>query len=315
MDLHLFFLPMVAMGHLIPMLHLARLFAGRRGVRATVVAPSTAISLIHPTLHHPIQLLPLGELALITHPQNNAITPEMAAEIDRLEVPFLQLLRDHSTDCIVADLFYPWASSVAEELGIPSVLFSGSSCFSSVILKTLGQLPRPTRRRPASGNRPRPASLRCRIHLGGVRRRRLGGVAAGGVRRGADRGGERNDRERLGSAAFDPEPSGGGRIRDALRVELVRRSGGCRRADGDVAAALGAVLQRAAGGGSARDRGAGGRDRVQHQSRREELGVGRIDKECRGGGDGERRRGGGEEEEGGAPARGFGQGDGGRRNV
>ncbi|KAG6504697.1 UDP-glucose flavonoid 3-O-glucosyltransferase 7-like [Zingiber officinale] len=140
MDLHLFFLPMVAMGHLIPMLHLARLFAGRRGVRATVVAPSTAISLIQPTLHHPIQLLPLGELALITHPQNNSITPEMAAEIDRLEVPFLQLLRDHSADCIVADLLYPWASSVAEELGIPSVLFSGIGCFSSVILKTLGQL-------------------------------------------------------------------------------------------------------------------------------------------------------------------------------
>ncbi|KAG6521841.1 hypothetical protein ZIOFF_018974 [Zingiber officinale] len=144
MDLHVFFLPMTAMGHLIPMLQLAHLFSSRRGVRATVVAPAAAIPLIQPTLrHHPIQLLPLGDsdadaLPLVTHPQNNKFTPEMGAAILRLEAPFVQLLRDHCPDCIVADLHYSWASSVAEEQGIPRLQFTGCGCFATVLLATIG---------------------------------------------------------------------------------------------------------------------------------------------------------------------------------
>lgn len=39
------------------------------------------------------------------------------------------LIHEMRPDCIVADIFYPWTTKVAAELGIPRLAFNGSSFF------------------------------------------------------------------------------------------------------------------------------------------------------------------------------------------
>lgn len=46
-----------------------------------------------------------------------------------LKEPTEQLLRQAQPDCIVSDMFLPWTSDVALDLGIPRLLFDGSSYF------------------------------------------------------------------------------------------------------------------------------------------------------------------------------------------
>ncbi|KAG6535436.1 hypothetical protein ZIOFF_000408 [Zingiber officinale] len=152
-DLHILFLPFLAPGHMIPMVDLARLFAGR-GIKATVVTTTGNVPLVKPTvdlantdasLRHTIQLLPLrlpcSEAGIPEGYENLASFPDpddlsqLTAATDRLEPSFSLLLKTHRPDCVVVDLFYPWASRVAQEASVPSLLFSGSNFFSSAVIK------------------------------------------------------------------------------------------------------------------------------------------------------------------------------------
>lgn len=156
MDLHIFFLPFLAPGHMIPMIDLARLLADR-GAKATIITTTDNVRLIRPTIdhannsrRHQIQLLsipfPYSESGVaeghenLTTFSNPDITPEFYAAVGMLEAPFTQLAKDHRPDCIVSDIFYAWSAKLALELGIPRLVFHGTSFFSCVLLGALGRL-------------------------------------------------------------------------------------------------------------------------------------------------------------------------------
>ncbi|XP_008778462.1 scopoletin glucosyltransferase-like [Phoenix dactylifera] len=156
MDLHIFFLPFLAPGHMIPMIDLARLLADR-GAKATIITTTANVPLIQPTIdlannsrHHQIQLLaipfPYSESGIleghenITALPNPAIPPEFHAAMCMLEAPFRQLAKDHHPDCIISDFHYPWSASLARELGIPRLLLHITSFFSIILLGVTSRL-------------------------------------------------------------------------------------------------------------------------------------------------------------------------------
>lgn len=47
-----------------------------------------------------------------------------------LRQPLEQLLSQHRPDCLVADMFFPWATDAARKFGIPRLVFHGTSFFS-----------------------------------------------------------------------------------------------------------------------------------------------------------------------------------------
>ncbi|XP_038982134.1 scopoletin glucosyltransferase-like [Phoenix dactylifera] len=156
MDLHIFFLPFLAPGHMIPMIDLARLLADR-GAKATIITTTANVPLIQPTIdlaynsrHHQIQLLaipfPYSESGVLeghenlTALPNPDMPPEFHAAICMLEAPFRQLAKDHHPDCIISDILYPWSASLARELGIPRLVFHGTSFFSVILVGVIGRL-------------------------------------------------------------------------------------------------------------------------------------------------------------------------------
>ncbi|PAN18799.2 hypothetical protein PAHAL_3G225700 [Panicum hallii] len=156
----------------------------------------------------------------------------------------------------------------------------------------------------------RAGSVREAVPVGGACRRVRAAGRVGGARRR-----EGHACQRVGAADGDTGPPRGGRVPDALRVELAAGGGGGRRADADVAAGVRPVHRGAAGDGRAQDRGAGLERAAEHEVRGEGGRAGG----CRDAGGGEvpgaRRRGGGGEGQG-AGARGEGlRRRGGRRLV
>ena len=45
-----------------------------------------------------------------------------------LQQPFEQLVQDHQPSCLVADMFFPWATDIAAKFAIPRLIFHGT-CF------------------------------------------------------------------------------------------------------------------------------------------------------------------------------------------
>ncbi|XP_073000191.1 UDP-glucose flavonoid 3-O-glucosyltransferase 7-like [Typha latifolia] len=113
MDLHVFFLPFLAPGHMIPMLDIAALFADR-GVCTTVVTTPTNAAAVphHPNLH---------------------ISPAFIAATDEFEPHFLRLLLSHLPDCIVADVHFTRAVYHAATLGIPLLSLFATGFFSIAV--------------------------------------------------------------------------------------------------------------------------------------------------------------------------------------
>ncbi|XP_008775115.4 scopoletin glucosyltransferase-like [Phoenix dactylifera] len=159
MDLHIFFLPFLAPGHMIPMIDLAKIFADR-GVKVSIVTTTGNIPRIQPTIdlannschssRHHIQLIPLhfpysesgvpkGHENLINF-SDPGISPEFITAINLLEAPFMQLAKDHRPDCIISDIFYPWTSSIAHELRIPRLVFHGSGMFTYAVMCVIKDL-------------------------------------------------------------------------------------------------------------------------------------------------------------------------------
>ncbi|KAI9180154.1 hypothetical protein LWI28_001813 [Acer negundo] len=148
-QLHVMFLPCLALGHMIPTLDMAKLF-GARGVKTTTVTTpvnypvfTKAIQRISKDLAVQIGIkiikfpcvevgLPEGCENVDTIPKgetNMEMTINFLKAVSMLQEPVEQLLSECKPNCLVADMFFTWANESATKFGIPRLLFNGSCSF------------------------------------------------------------------------------------------------------------------------------------------------------------------------------------------
>ncbi|KAM5549396.1 scopoletin glucosyltransferase [Rosa sericea] len=140
-QLHIAFFPFMAQGHMIPAIHMAKLFVSR-GLKATIITTSADAPFIlkkiensGTQIHIFTIKVPTVEVGL---PENcesfhSATSPEMQAKFFKattlLRPQLEQFLKQKRPNCLVADMFFPWATDVASKLGIPMLIFHGISYF------------------------------------------------------------------------------------------------------------------------------------------------------------------------------------------
>ncbi|KAF8364643.1 hypothetical protein HHK36_033387 [Tetracentron sinense] len=146
-QLHFVMFPLMAQGHMIPMIDMARLFA-EHGVIVTIVttplnafrfktiidrAIGSGLPIRLLQLHFPCAEagLPDGCESLDTVPSVELMKNFMIATT-MLQQPLEQMLGEFqpSPSCIISDMGFPWTSEVARKFHIPRFIFHGTSCFS-----------------------------------------------------------------------------------------------------------------------------------------------------------------------------------------
>ncbi|KAF7811004.1 scopoletin glucosyltransferase-like [Senna tora] len=145
--LHIFFFPVPAQGHMIPMVDMAKLFAAR-GVRATIVTTPLNLPFVSRTIGIPktpqnpnifIDIVPIKfpsvEAGLpegcetIDAIPSPSLMPNFFRAIQMLQKPFEQLLLQYNPHCLIADMFFPWTSYSAAKFKIPRIVFHGTGSF------------------------------------------------------------------------------------------------------------------------------------------------------------------------------------------
>ncbi|KAJ8632027.1 hypothetical protein MRB53_025363 [Persea americana] len=153
--LHVLFFPMMAQGHIIPMIDIAKMFALREEVQVSIVTTplnatriqstidrSTRLSGHNNTTIHLLQL-PCSEAGLPDGCENldMVTTQDMMLAffkaISLLHQPFEQLVERLHPDCIISDMFFPWTVDVAEKSNIPRLVFHGISFFSLCVSESI----------------------------------------------------------------------------------------------------------------------------------------------------------------------------------
>ncbi|XP_050364708.1 scopoletin glucosyltransferase-like [Argentina anserina] len=135
------FFPLMAQGHVIPTIHMAKLFVSR-GLKATIITTTVDAPFILKKIetsgtHINIFTIkvPAVEVGLPEHCENvhSVTSPEMQEKFCKATTllgPQLELfLKQWRPDCLVADMFFPWATDVASKQGIPTLIFHGTSYF------------------------------------------------------------------------------------------------------------------------------------------------------------------------------------------
>ncbi|KAG7977017.1 hypothetical protein I3843_05G008300 [Carya illinoinensis] len=159
LQLHIFFFPLMAPGHMIPIIDMARLFT-TQGVKATIITTPFNEPLVAKTIERTKTCSGFNiDIKTIKFPAVEVGLPEGCENIDSLpsnensarasfmtatgmlRQPLEQLLQDCRPHCVVADMFFPWATDVAAKFGIPRLVFHGTSFFSlSTMLSAKGDI-------------------------------------------------------------------------------------------------------------------------------------------------------------------------------
>lgn len=143
-ELQVFFFPMLAHGHMIPTLDMAKLFASH-GVHSTIIttplnAPAfekavqksndSGFRMSIKTVKFPkVSGLP-DECENADQLTSPAMSPIFFCATQMLKEQVEQLLEEYRPNCLVADMFFPWATDSAAKFGIPRLVFHGTSFFS-----------------------------------------------------------------------------------------------------------------------------------------------------------------------------------------
>ncbi|KAL5809633.1 hypothetical protein ACOSQ3_030324 [Xanthoceras sorbifolium] len=146
---HFVLFPLMAQGHMIPMIDMARLFAERGVIVSLVTTPHNA-SRFETTIHRAresdprlqIQLvqipfpcdqvgLPAGYENLDTLPSRDLLKKFYNA-LDMLQEPLEDFLEKANppASCIISDKCLSWTSDIARKFKIPRLVFHGMCCFS-----------------------------------------------------------------------------------------------------------------------------------------------------------------------------------------
>ncbi|KAK8698905.1 hypothetical protein V6N13_115010 [Hibiscus sabdariffa] len=159
-QLHVFFLPLLAHGHLIPTVDMAKLFADR-GVKTTIITTPLNASSFSNTIQRfqesgidigvKILKFPAVEVGLpegfeslgMMFSSREGVKWELNDKfhqaIAMLQQPFEQLLQECKPDCLVADWFIPWATDAADKFGIPRLVFHGTSFIALCAMECMRQ--------------------------------------------------------------------------------------------------------------------------------------------------------------------------------
>ncbi|OAY45578.1 scopoletin glucosyltransferase [Manihot esculenta] len=156
-QLHIFFFPYMAHGHMIPIVDLAKLFA-LRGLKTTIITTCLNAPLISKTIQRTKDLGIDIDIQILKFPSVEAGLPEGCENLDSitsyddgslelifkflkattlLQEPLEKLLQDCQPDCLVADLQFPWATDAADKFGIPRLVFKGTCFFSLCTLECI----------------------------------------------------------------------------------------------------------------------------------------------------------------------------------
>lgn len=150
--LHVMFLPYIAPGHMVPMVDMARLFAAS-GIEVTIILTTMNARRFQNAIDRDSRLGREISLRILCFPSQEAGLPEgcenlmstSTPETTKKLFPALELLRpeieklfrEQNPNCIVSDNLFPWTVSIAEELGIPRLAFTGSGFFNNCVSHSL----------------------------------------------------------------------------------------------------------------------------------------------------------------------------------
>ncbi|XP_059667540.1 UDP-glycosyltransferase 73D1-like [Cornus florida] len=144
---HFVFIPLLAQGHMIPMIDMARLFA-KHGVMVSIVTTPHNASRFASTIDRakksglPIQLIeirfPWREVGLPPGCENldSVPSPDLIRKfynaLDKLQEPLEDHLQKNKPlpSCIISDKCLSWTSKTAQKFQVPRIVFHGMSCFS-----------------------------------------------------------------------------------------------------------------------------------------------------------------------------------------
>ncbi|KAM7469838.1 hypothetical protein LguiA_008021 [Lonicera macranthoides] len=151
-QLHIFFFPMMAHGHMIPILDMAKLFSSTTTSDATTIKSTIITTPLNSPAFSTSSEIDLQILdfpyAVVGLPEgvenlNHRTTDEMQIKIFMgtargeacrtalLQEPLERLLGELRPDCLVADMFFPWATHAASRFGIPRLVFHETSFFAT----------------------------------------------------------------------------------------------------------------------------------------------------------------------------------------
>nr|KJB47380.1 hypothetical protein B456_008G023800 [Gossypium raimondii] len=151
--LHVLFFPFMGHGHMIPMVDMTKLFA-MRGVKTTIVTTPLNVPFISSTIersknsgfdiHLKVLNFPCVEAGLPegcenfdSIPSSQGVNLDMIAKFfkaaDMFEQPFEQLIQECKPDCLLVDMFFTWASDIADKYDIPRLMFNGGNFLSLCI--------------------------------------------------------------------------------------------------------------------------------------------------------------------------------------
>ncbi|KAJ6965150.1 scopoletin glucosyltransferase-like [Populus alba x Populus x berolinensis] len=118
---------------------MAKLFASR-GIKTTIITTPLNAPLFSKTIQKNKELGFDINILTIKFPAAEAGLPEGYENTDAfifsenakeattlLQAPFEKVLQECHPDCIVADMFFPWATDAAAKFGIPRLVFHGTS--------------------------------------------------------------------------------------------------------------------------------------------------------------------------------------------
>ncbi|XP_065871180.1 scopoletin glucosyltransferase-like [Euphorbia lathyris] len=150
-NLHIFLFPLMAQGHILPMLDIAKLFAARQVKSTIITTPANAsrftksiqsssseitLKLIKFPLQNSDSLEPLENLDSVTGHENHG---KFFADLSLLQQPLKEAIEELKPDGLVSDFFFPWTTDLAAEFRIPRLIFHGTSFFSMCCIANLGK--------------------------------------------------------------------------------------------------------------------------------------------------------------------------------
>ncbi|XP_059314005.1 scopoletin glucosyltransferase-like [Lycium ferocissimum] len=151
-QLHFFFFPLMAHGHMIPILDMAKLVASR-GVKVTIITTPLNESVFSKAIQRNKQVANEIDIRLIKF---QAVENGLPEGCERLELvpsddllnnflmattlmqePLEQLIQECRPSCLVSDMFLPWTTDTAAKFNIPRLVFHGTSYFALCVTDSI----------------------------------------------------------------------------------------------------------------------------------------------------------------------------------